>query len=207
MLKRILRVLARSQTNCTPSRAFPISPLELQLAFDRLMPSHVPTLFVHSSLSSSGIISGGPATVVAGLKSKCATLVVPTHTYCYPKSQQDIGPTYDRTRTPSVVGAISNWFWQQPEAVRSLHPTHSVAAIGPDASCICNGHETTDTPCGAGTPYEKLIERESSVLMFGCTMNTYTLFHTSEHFAQCPYLYYPTQVNLQYLNDLGRRYQ
>jgi aminoglycoside 3-N-acetyltransferase len=157
------------------------------------------TLCVHSSLSACGNIKGGPQTVVDSLRAWIGsdrTLVMVTHTYCYPDENGSV-PVYDPAATPSRVGAISDYFWRQPGVRRSIHPTHSIAAIGPLAEELCADHELCDTPCGRGTPYEKLLQHDASVLMFGATMNTYTLYHTAEAAAKVPYLYEPNQYTLQ----------
>lgn len=147
-------------------------------------------LMVHTSLSGCGHISGGPQTVIDVLQDWVAerTLAMPTHTYCYPNST-GLPPVFDPYTTPSVVGSINDHFWKLPEVVRSIHPTHSIAARGPLAQRLCAGHDTCDTPCGKGSPYQKLVQGDCSVLMFATTMNTYTLFHTAEDEAGVPYLY------------------
>src|SRR5215213_8213435 len=156
-------------------------------------------LLVHSSLSACGSIEGGPATVISALRSwisNRAVLAMPTHTWSYP-DKTGVAPVYDYTSTPSVVGTITNYYWRQPGVVRSLHPSHSLACSGPEAENFCAGHETLETPCGAGTPYLRMAEGNSSVLMFGATMDSYTLFHTAEDAAEVPYLYAPEQVTLR----------
>jgi aminoglycoside 3-N-acetyltransferase len=156
-------------------------------------------LLVHSSLSACGSIEGGPATVISALRSwisSRAVLGLPTHTWSYP-DKTGVAPIYDYTSTPSVVGAITNYYWRQPGVVRSLHPSHSLACSGPGAEELCAGHEFYETPCGAGTPYQRIAEGNSSVLMFGATLDSYTLFHTAEDTAQVPYLYAPEQVTLR----------
>ena len=156
-------------------------------------------LFVHSSLSACGSIEGGPATVVSALRtwiSDRAALAMPTHTWSYP-DKSGVAPVYDYTSTPSVVGTITNYFWREPGVVRSLHPSHSLACKGPGAEELCLNHESYETPCGAGTPYQRIAEGNASVLMFGATMDSYTLFHTAEDAAVVPYLYAPEQVTLR----------
>lgn len=156
-------------------------------------------LFVHSSLSACGSIEGGPATVVSALRtwiSDRAALAMPTHTWSYP-DKTGVAPVYDYTSTPSVVGTITNYFWREPGVVRSLHPSHSLACIGLGAEELCLDHESYETPCGAGTPYQRIAEGDTSVLMFGATMDSYTLFHTAEDAADVPYLYAPEQVTLR----------
>jgi aminoglycoside 3-N-acetyltransferase len=156
-------------------------------------------LLVHSSLSACGSIDGGPATVVNALRSWItdrAALALPTHTWSYPDAS-GVAPVYDFKSTPSVVGTITNYYWRQPDIVRSQHPSHSIACSGPDAEEFCRDHELRETPCGSGTPYLRIAEGNSSVLMFGATMDSYTLYHTAEDSAEVPYLYMPEQVTLR----------
>lgn len=162
-------------------------------------------LMVHSALSACGYIQGGPTTVIEVLRTWIGKrdLVMPTHTYCYPDNGGS-APQFDPAVTPSRVGAITDAFWRQSYVVRSLHPTHSLACLGPGAKNLCAGHELCDTPCGVGTPYEKLITQEFSVLMFGVTLDTYTLFHTAEDAAQVPYLYESRPYRLQFVDRTGQ---
>jgi aminoglycoside 3-N-acetyltransferase len=162
-------------------------------------------LLVHSSLSACGHIAGGPAAVIGALRAwhRDGTLLMPTHTYCYPRAGET-APVFDPAQSPSVVGAITDAFWRVPGVKRSLHPTHSLAADGPAAGSLVEGHETCATPCGAGTPYEKLVELDASVLMFGATLDAYTLFHTAEDAARVAYLYEPQQVPLSYRDSRGQ---
>lgn len=156
-------------------------------------------LLVHSSLSACGSIDGGPATVIGALRSWItdrATLALPTHTWSYPDAT-GVAPVFDYRSTPSVVGTITNHFWRQPDVVRSQHPSHSLACSGPQAEELCRDHELRETPCGAGTPYLKIAEGNSSVLMFGATMDSYTLFHTAEDAADVSYLYMRQQFTLR----------
>jgi aminoglycoside 3-N-acetyltransferase len=162
-------------------------------------------LMVHSSLSACGYIHGGSTTVIEVLRTWIGErdLVMPTHTYCYP-DKGGRAPLFDPAVTPSRVGTITDAFWRQAYVVRSLHPTHSLACLGPGAKNLCSGHELCDTPCGVGTPYEKLVTQEFSVLMFGVTLNTYTLFHTAEDAAQVPYLYESRPCRLQFVDRAGQ---
>ena len=156
-------------------------------------------LLVHSSLSACGSIEGGPATVISALRgwiTDRAALALPTHTWSYPDAS-GVAPVYDFRATPSVVGTITNHYWRQPGVVRSQHPSHSLAVSGPGAEDLCRDHELRETPCGAGTPYLRIAEGNSSVLMFGATMDSYTLYHTAEDAANVPYLYCPEQVTLR----------
>jgi len=171
-----------------------ITAKDLERSFQEVI-RDVEVIFLHSSLSHCGYVSRGANTVIVEIGKLCDLVVMPTHTYCYPRDGR-ISPLFDVATSESLVGAITNAFWKMPGVVRSIHPTHSIAARGNADRELCSQHELCNTPCGEGTPYEKLIKHGASVLMFGTTMNTYTLFHTAEDAAGCPYLYEPEPYDL-----------
>ena len=176
-----------------------LNEAKIREALESCGPFKADLLLVHSSLSACGSIEGGPATVVGAFRSWIsdrAALAMPTHTWSYPDAT-GVAPVYDFRSTPSVVGTITNYYWRQPGVVRSQHPSHSLACNGPEAADFFRNHEKSETPCGAGTPYQRIAEGNSSVLMFGATMDSYTLFHTAEDAAAVPYLYIPEQVTLR----------
>jgi aminoglycoside 3-N-acetyltransferase len=168
-------------------------------ALTRLPALSTGVVFVHSSLSACGYVDGGAGTVIRALRqwTSGSTLTMPVHSYCYPSGQQ-AAPVFDPAATPSVVGAVTDAFWRQPGVKRSLHPTHSIAALGAAADDIVRDHHTCDTPCGQGTPYERLVLADAAVLMFGASLDAYTLFHTAEDQAAVPYLYEAAPVTLAY---------
>ena len=173
-------------------------------ALGRLSPAQPRVLMVHSSLSACGLVRGGPMTVIQAIRSWNAggTLAMPAHSYCYPTSTA-AAPVFDLTATPSVVGRITETFRQQPRVLRSLHPTHSLAVEGAGGEAMIAGHQACSTPCGAGTPYARLVQMDAAVLMFGATLDTYTLFHTAEDTAAVPYLYEPQPVGLRFAGPAG----
>lgn len=179
---------------------FRIGPRTLDSKLAELIGQRREWIFMHSSLSRCGYVAGGERMVIEGVARWCEVLCLPTHTYCYPKGSPPLTPMFDPRFTDSVVGEITNYFRRLPGVVRSIHPTHSLAARGPGAAELVAGHERCDTPCGRGTPYAKLIHGDAAVLMFGATMNTYTLFHTAEDEAGCDYLYFPEPCRLKALD-------
>lgn len=160
-------------------------------------------LMVHSSLSRLGFVSGGSETVINALLDlvgPTGTLVLPTHTW----DQPALGNfRFDIRHSPSCVGAISETFRRWPGAIRSLHPTHSVAALGPRAAEICSGHEEAMTPCGAGSPYEKLLNQAANVLFLGVDLDSNTLFHTFEAYRELPYLMRPAPEEFEIVDETG----
>jgi aminoglycoside 3-N-acetyltransferase len=89
-------------------------------------------------------------------------------------------PSVDLRRAPSRMGLISEVFRRTPDVIRSIHPTHPVAAWGDRASELVAEHWQATTPCGIGSPYHKLLESEGMVLFLGADVSSLTLFHTAE---------------------------
>ncbi len=146
------------------------------------------TLLVHSSLSSLGFVVGGQSTVIRELMAVLGpngTLVMPTHSW---EAAEHGNRLFNVRNTPSCVGAISEAFRRMPGVRRSLHPTHSVAAIGRHALDIIEGHEHCETPCGYKSPYWKILAAGGGVLFIGVGLESNTAYHTAEALASVPYL-------------------
>lgn len=145
-------------------------------------------LMVHSSLSALGFVPTGARAVIHALQNVLGpegTLVMPAHSWTLPSMGIF---DFDVRHTSSCVGKVSEVFRTWPSAIRSVHPTHSVAACGPRAEQLVSGHESATTPCGKGTPYEKLINQDGQILFLGTTLDQNTVFHTLESLAEVPYL-------------------
>ena len=194
-MKKRLRKLARSLRRSLT----PISPQKLLDAFEILgMNGDAPAIVVHSSMSRCGKLAGGPCALLGALTARYPNVVAPTHTQPMPSSPGGPIPVFDPGSSPSIVGLFSKTLRQQPSAIRSWHPSHSIAAIGSEAAELCSGHEMSDRPCGAQTPYQKLIDMQAAALMYGVPLTYYTLFHRAEDAAEVPYLYFPERVPMRY---------
>ncbi len=102
-------------------------------------------IMVHSSLRGLGFVEGGADTVVDALMEVVGsggTLVFPAFTLAGTmKGTLDRGDyVFDPKRSPSSVGAISNAFLARSAVLRSVHPTHSVAAWGRLAEELTRTH-------------------------------------------------------------------
>ena len=79
-------------------------------------------------------------------------------------------------RSPSMMGLVSEVFRRSEGVHRSLSATHPLLAWGRDAEAFVQGHEDTDRPFGAGSPFARLLERDALVLGFDAPFSTFT-FH------------------------------
>lgn len=161
-------------------------------------------LLVHSSLSSLGFVAGGPITVIETLLEvigSSGTLVFPSHNW-FAVNQGE--RKYDVRFTPSCVGAISEAFRRWPGVVRSLHPTHAVAAIGPRAEMLTRNHEVATTPCGAETPYARMLDIDGDILFLGVDLAANTAFHTIEALCDVGYLLQEGMSRFEIINADGQ---
>ncbi|MBI4532048.1 MAG: AAC(3) family N-acetyltransferase, partial [Candidatus Latescibacteria bacterium] len=137
-------------------------------------------VMVHSSLSKIGHVIGGADAVVDALLSvigKRGTLMMPSFNH-------GAAFVFNPMTTPTTNGTIPDAVWRHPEAVRSLHPTHPVAAIGQKAEVFCHNHLEggiweQDSPIG------KLIHSGGFILSLGVTHDATTAYHVAENSVPC----------------------
>ncbi|MBE5876801.1 MAG: AAC(3) family N-acetyltransferase [Lachnospiraceae bacterium] len=139
-------------------------------------------LLVHSSMKAIGEVDGGADTVLDALtEAVCdGMLILPTHTWSVMSNEY---PIYDPEKEPACVGILPNLFRKREGVMRSLHPTHSVAAYSKNQKLLqefISGEEQFSTPCPRQGCYGKLYDLNAKVLMLGVGLNRYTYLHGVE---------------------------
>lgn len=145
-------------------------------------------LLVHSSLKSLGKVAGGAETVVQaliGVLGDQGTLLMPALSYLHVGPDQ---PHFDARQTPSNVGALPEYFRTRPGTRRSVHPTHSVCALGRLAHSLLSAHWQDHTPCGSHSPFHAMRRLNGQVLFLGCGLRPNTSMHAVEEMVEPPYL-------------------
>jgi len=91
-------------------------------------------LLVHSSMKAIGPVEGGADTVVGAFMEylKDGLLITPTHTW--DRIGKNKRTLFDPQVEGNCVGIIPTLFSKREGVLRSLHPTHSVAAFGKGAA-------------------------------------------------------------------------
>lgn len=146
-------------------------------------------ILVHSSLKSFGYVEGGAEAVVDALLQAVGddgTVVVPTLTATYATGSAS-GLAWNRQRTPSRVGIITETLRRRPGAVRSEHPTHSLAAIGRRAAELMSGHWPAST-FNIDGPYGKVVRAGAKIVFLGVLPVCNTMLHAVEDWLDLPYL-------------------
>jgi len=148
-------------------------------------------LLVHSSLKSLGKVPGGPETVIRGLLEALGpegTLLLPALSYSFVTPGD---PVFDVRATKSCVGAIPEHFRNRSGTLRSVHPTHSVAATGPRAHELLDDHLEDSTPVGPHSAFRKMRDLGGQLLFLGCGLEPNTSMHGVEELVEPPYLFDP----------------
>jgi aminoglycoside 3-N-acetyltransferase len=171
----------------------PVTRASLAADLARLPLPREPLLLVHSSMKSLGFVEGGPEAVIAALREAVVdrlggTVMFPTFTIPATMSEAiHSGRVFDVRETPSRLGALPEAFRRQPDAIRSIHPTHSFAAIGKRAEELVRGHHLAGSNFGAGTPMAQLRDAGGHLLGLGTSLGNVTFYHCLEDDGVLPF--------------------
>lgn len=153
------------------------------------------TLLLHCSLDGFAGFSGKPRDIINILQDavgESGTLLMPTLPFAGSAIQwADSETIFDVRRTPSATGLVTELFRRLPGVVRSVHPTHSVAAWGAKAQLLCAEHHLCKTPCGVGSPYGRLLDEDGTILLLGVDIRAMTFFHCAEEILEEKYPFSP----------------
>lgn len=174
----------------------PTSLAEIRIALQRLPLPNDTVVFVHSSMSKLGYIEGGAEAVVSALREvivgeRKSTLAVPT--FSMSGGMADTlhdRKLFDVRNTPSGTGRITELIRRQPDAKRSLHPTHSVAAVGARAAWLVEAHHLDPRTFGPCSPFGRLVECGGFIMGLGVDLGPVTSYHVVEDMSAFPLAVY-----------------
>ncbi len=175
-----------------------VSRTQLISGFESLGLRPTCRVMVHVSLSSLGFVEGGAETVVEALRETAGdegAVIIPSFRdairsdhyglhECRDGCPRDLCPSRERGYT----GVVGETVRQQPDALRSCHPTHSWVGIGEDSKFLLEGHRHSLTPCGADSPFFRLMMRDGVILLIGVIVKSITNIHAVEDARNVPYL-------------------
>ncbi len=162
-----------------------VSKEEFEAALAQIDLDGYDTVFLHTSLRNIGKVKGGVKFMVntlldfVGLDYR--TLLVSALPYRGSFADYlTTHKTFDVRTAPIAMGSINEAIAKHDGALRSVHPTHSVVAIGPRASEFVVGHSDAPTPFAASSPYYKFVQSRGCALLIGATLNNMTFVHVIE---------------------------
>jgi len=142
-------------------------------------------ILVHSSLKKIGFVIGGANTVIDAILEVIGTegtLVIPTFPLTGNMLQlcERKNYVFDYKTTPTYLGSIPSEFLKRDGICRSIHPTHSISALGKYAKEITNTHHIGNRTYGENSPWAKLIELNGKILGIGISLAWTTQYHHVE---------------------------
>jgi aminoglycoside N3'-acetyltransferase len=147
-------------------------------------------VMAHSATQFLGVPVGGPGMYyealceVLGLGDGTGTLVVPAFNFGFAH-----GLPFDQKNTPSdQMGALSEYVRLQPEARRTSHPMHSLAAVGEYADELAS--IDTSGAFDPGSAFERMVDLDFKLLLLGADVYYATMIHYCERRAEVPYRYW-----------------
>ena len=146
---------------------------------------HDDTLTIHASLRAAGPIEGGADGLIDAMKEYLCDglLLIPTHTWAVVNAAH---PFFDVRSTVPNIGTLARVAAFRPDAVRSLHPTHSLAVFGNGAREFVRGEEKSATPAPMGGCLSSLYERHGKVLRLGVGHERNTYLHAADERINLP---------------------
>ena len=139
---------------------------------------------IHTSLKAVGEIDGGGETLLSALieyfTQDGGLLCIPTHTWD--------SEVYDLRQAQSCVGVLPRLAAAHPDALRTLHPTHSMAVFGDreKAEEFAKNEAFASTPASPDGCLGKLFEQDGYVLLIGVGQDKNTYLHCVEEILDTP---------------------
>lgn len=152
------------------------------------------SLIVHSRLFTIGLVHGVTSvSEIPGLYLEAfqtavgdrGTIVVPTYTTSFGR----FGKPFVFEKSPSEMGAFSEYVRKSKGSRRTLHPIQSLAAIGAKAEVLTKDHPRWNV--GYDTIWDRLLKHRGKVVTLGIPpRQCMSLVHHLEFLACVPYLYH-----------------
>jgi aminoglycoside N3'-acetyltransferase len=179
---------------------------KLVTTFNHLSMEPGSVICIHAMLSEMGYLVGGPEVIFKSLIQAVpdCTIIMPTFPFDdSTDSYLSQNPIYDKDKTPSKSGLLSETFRNFPGVKRSFHPTHPCSAIGPMADFLIDGSEYSETPFGDESSYGRYCALDNAVQLLIHTNNS-SIVHRVQELVNIPSLFEPGVRKAKGSNKYGR---
>lgn len=134
------------------------------------------TVTIHAALRQVGPIENGADGLIDALTEYLCDglLLVPTHTWA---NVNPGNPRFDVRETVPCIGTLAKVAAFRKDGIRSLHPTHSMAAFGKNARAYIEGEEKSGTPAPMGGALSRLYDVGGKVILLGIGHERNTYLH------------------------------
>lgn|SRR5262245_25283359 len=105
------------------------------------------------------------------------TLLFPTYLKLTSYEYLLSGEIFDIRNSPSYTGILTEFARKQKNAVRSLHPTKSVCALGKYALELTKTHQQSPFPYDYCSPYYRIMEHDAKIIGLGVSTKHLSFVH------------------------------
>lgn len=143
------------------------------------------TVLIHTSMRAVGEVENGAHGLIDAFRDYLTDglFLVPTHTWASVNREH---PVYDVRNAVPCIGALPRAAAFRLDGIRSLHPTHSIWAIGKQAAAYIQNEENAPTPGTPGYAWDRLAEVNAKILLIGVGHDKNTFIHAVEEVADIP---------------------
>jgi aminoglycoside 3-N-acetyltransferase len=164
------------------------SPPQLENKLRKMGLADGDTILAHSSFSAFNGFKGDARQIIdcilniVGISGNVAmmSMAYTGSSYDYLKACKP----FDVQKTISRMGIITESFRRREGVLRSTNALHPILAVGPRAEWLVAGHDKITHSCGAGSPFEKLLQLNSKVLFFDVSFLSLSFLHYLEDFYE-----------------------
>ena len=190
-IKQTLRKTKKKMAPIRRAYHGPFSAQDLVDHLDSQLPDSTEVIMLHSSMHDLyPMYSGSPQELADALADYAIktnrTLCMPAFIFggkAYDATQlYTENPIFDVIQAKSETGFMTEYFRNKQGVNRSLHPTHSICAIGPLAEKLNEAHHTCGSIFGADSPFMRMNDYQTEIIGLGCQyFRVLTQVHTVEN--------------------------
>jgi aminoglycoside 3-N-acetyltransferase len=139
-------------------------------------------VFVHSSIDHLGLDFPffGILPLIREVVGESGTALFPTYPRLAAHESLLSGEVFDVRTSPSYTGILTEFARRQRGSIRSLNPTKSVVALGPDAGALTSTHQDSPYPYDGCSPYYKLMDVDARIIGLGVSTHSMSFVHCVE---------------------------
>ena len=163
------------------------------------------TVLIHTSLRAIGEVENGADGIIDTFRDYLTEglFLVPTHTWDSVGPHQ---PIYNVKTAGPCIGTLPRVAAFRLDGIRSLHPTHSLWAIGKGAADYVAGEEKATTPGTPGFAWDRLGKVGAKILLIGVGNDKNTFIHSVEEVADIPDRLAKEPYEVTIIDQQGKRY-
>jgi aminoglycoside 3-N-acetyltransferase len=154
-----------------------------EFLIDRLGLSNGAVVFIHSSIDNLNISFPFYRVyhILLDIVGEEGTLLFPSWHFNYrAEDYLEKNEVFDVRLSPSIMGVLSEFARRQPDAIRSLHPTSSVVAVGKHAVDLTEEHHLSVFPNGPQSPLFKITNYNGIIIGLGVDTEHLSFVHCVE---------------------------